>query len=265
MKIAQIAPLYEAVPPKLYGGTERIVAYLADALVEPGPRRDAVRSGGRTHAGHAGAGTRTGHPSGSGAAEVATSPRIWRCCMMCGVAPTSSTCCISTSTCCTFRSSSTAPTRTVTTLHGRLDLNDLSAAYWRWPQFPLVSISNSQRKPLRFARLAGHGAARVAAVDCIRSPTHPPGGYLAFLGRISPEKRPDRAIAIAKRAGMPLEDRRQDRQRRPRLLPRTRSSRCSADPLIEFVGEIDDAGKGAFLGNARRCCSRSTGPNRSAW
>jgi glycosyltransferase involved in cell wall biosynthesis len=93
--------------------------------------------------------------------------------------------------------------KTVTTLHGRLDLKDLPEAYARWPQYPLVSISSDQRRPLpaaNWVRTIQHGLSD----DLLRSMTEPKGDYLAFLGRISPEKRPDRAIAIARRAGVKL-------------------------------------------------------------
>jgi glycosyltransferase involved in cell wall biosynthesis len=137
--------------------------------------------------------------------------------------------------------------KTVTTLHGRLDLKDLPEVYRRWPRFPLISISNNQRKPLRFANWAGtvhHGVPS----DLYRYAPQSEG-YLAFLGRISPEKRPDRAIAIAKRVGKPLKiaakvdavDRTYFEQEIEPLLDH---------PLIQFIGEIGDGEKSAFLGGA---------------
>jgi glycosyltransferase involved in cell wall biosynthesis len=136
----------------------------------------------------------------------------------------------------------------VTTLHGRLDLKDLPGAYARWPQFPLVSISDDQRAPIPEASWIAtiqHGLAQ-SLFDFTPVPTDP---YLAFLGRISPEKRPDRAIAIAKRSGLRLKiaakvdavDRAYFHETIEPLLD---------DPLIEFVGEIGDEQKSAFLGNA---------------
>jgi len=139
--------------------------------------------------------------------------------------------------------------QTVTTLHGRLDLPDLQPFYRRFRDFPLVSISNDQRGPLPDAHWAGtvyHGL----PLELHRFVPTTDRGYLAFLGRISPEKRPDRAIEIARRAGLPLRiaakvdnaDRAYfERQIEPLL----------ADPLVEFVGEIGDADKSEFLGNAR--------------
>jgi glycosyltransferase involved in cell wall biosynthesis len=137
--------------------------------------------------------------------------------------------------------------RTVTTLHGRLDLKDLAGVYQRWPQFPLVSISDDQRRPLPFANWAATVQHGVAAELYAFSPQSQ--GYLAFLGRISPEKRPDRAIAIAKATGRPLKiaakvdaaDRTYFEEEIEPLLNH---------PLIEFIGEIGDGEKSTFLGGA---------------
>lgn len=247
MKIAQIAPLYEAVPPKLYGGTERIVAHLADALVSLGHDVTLFAAAdARTHA--------TLVPAREQAIRLDPEPLksdlAAHLAMLHDVRQRADEFDVLHFhvDLLHFPFFEYCASRTVTTLHGRLDLNDLSAAYWRWPQFPLISVSNSQRKPLRFARWLGtvqHGL----PMSLYPFTENPQGGYLAFLGRISPEKRPDRAIAIARRAGMPLKiaakvdnaDRAYFRDEIKPLL---------ADPLIEFVGEIDDAGKGAFLGNA---------------
>ena len=119
--------------------------------------------------------------------------------------------------------------------------------YRAFPEMPLVSISDAQRGRCR-RQLGRHGPSRPAA-DLIPLRRRR-GGYLAFLGRISPEKRPDRAIEIARRAGMPLQDRGQGRPRRPRLF-RDEIEPLLDDPLIEFVGEIGEAEKAAFLGGAR--------------
>ncbi len=137
--------------------------------------------------------------------------------------------------------------RTVTTLHGRLDLKDLPEVYSRWRQFPLVSISDDQRRPLPRANWAAtvHHGVRTSLFQF-----SPRGrGYLAFLGRISPEKRPDRAIAIAKRVGLPLKiaakvDRVDQAYFEDVVAP------LLDDPLIEFIGEIGDREKSEFLGGA---------------
>jgi glycosyltransferase involved in cell wall biosynthesis len=140
--------------------------------------------------------------------------------------------------------------QTVTTLHGRLDLKDLPEAYARWREYPLVSISDDQRAPLPEANWLAtipHGlAASIYTFNAV--PQEP--AYLAFLGRISPEKRPDRAIAIAKRTGLPLKiaakvDKVDEAYFREVIAP------LLGDPLVEFVGEIGDDEKSAFLGNAK--------------
>ena len=247
MKIAQIAPLYEAVPPKLYGGTERIVAYLSDALSDLGhdvtlfasaeaetratlvPVRDqAIRL--------------DPEPLKSDlAAHLAMLHEVRRRAHGFDVLHFHVDLIH-------FPMFEDIADRTVTTLHGRLDLKDLSNAYWRWPKYPLVSISDHQRKPLRFARWLGTVQHGIPASLLPFSP-RPEGQYLAFLGRISPEKGPERAIAIAKRVGIPLKlAAKVDAADRNYFAHEIRP--LLDDPLIEFIGEINDADKGAFLGNA---------------
>jgi glycosyltransferase involved in cell wall biosynthesis len=143
---------------------------------------------------------------------------------------------------------------TLTTLHGRLDLKDLPGAYRRWPQFPLVSISNHQRQPLRHVNWAAtvpHGIPS----DLYRGNFDPGagskrGGYLAFLGRISPEKRPDRAIAIARETGMRLKIAAKVDDADIAYFHNEIEPLILAEPLVEFVGEISDSDKETFLGNA---------------
>jgi glycosyltransferase involved in cell wall biosynthesis len=249
MRIAQVSPLYEAVPPRLYGGTERVVAHLTDALVALGHDVTLFASG----------------DAATAARTVAIRPQALRL----DPAPLKSDLAAHLSLLHEVRLRADEfdvlhfhtdllhfplfqdiAERTVTTLHGRLDILDLSEAYRRFPQFPLVSISAHQRLPLPQAHWIAtvhHGLHDGGPRDA--SPA-PDGGYLAFLGRISPEKRPDRAIAIAKAAGVPLRiaakvdeaDRVYfERDIRPLL----------DHPLIEFIGEIGDAQKGRFLGQAR--------------
>jgi glycosyltransferase involved in cell wall biosynthesis len=138
--------------------------------------------------------------------------------------------------------------RTVTTLHGRQDLPDLHHLYRGFPDMPLVSISNAQRAPIpdaNFIATIYHGLPREL------TPTlEPRGGYLAFLGRISPEKRVDRAIAIARAAGLPLKiaakvDRVDEAYFRAEIEP------LLQQPGIEYIGEIDERRKVKFLGQAR--------------
>jgi len=247
MKIAQIAPLYEAVPPRFYGGTERVVAHLANALVDQGHEVTLFAS----------ADTQTRAQLAPTRAQA----------LRLDPAPLKSDLASHLNMLHEVRRRADEfdvlhfhvdllhfpffedmAARTLTTLHGRLDIADLPGAYMRWKQYPLVSISRHQRKPLPFANwfaTISHG------LDETHYAFEPnPGDYLAFLGRISPEKRPDRAVEIATRAGMPLRiaakvdavDARYFAQEIRPLLD---------NPLVEFIGEIGDEDKAAFLGGAR--------------
>jgi glycosyltransferase involved in cell wall biosynthesis len=247
MKIAQIAPLYEAVPPRLYGGTERIVAHLTNALVALGHEVTLFAS--------AEAQTRaTLVPVRDQAI------RLDRCPLKSDLAAHLSMLHELHSRrhefdllhfhvdLIHFPFFEDFAARTVTTLHGRLDLKDLPEVYSRWHHYPLVSISDDQRKPLASANWLAtihHGLTE----DVYSFNETPDASYLAFLGRISPEKRPDRAISIAKRLGMRLKiaakvDAVDARYFRDEIEP------LLDDPLIEFVGEIGDGEKSDFLGNA---------------
>ena len=247
MKIAQIAPLYEAVPPALYGGTERVVAHLTDALVNLGHEVTLFAS--------ADARTR--------ATLVAVREQAIRL----DPAPLKSDVAAHLSMLHELRLRrhefdllhfhvdllhfpffEDCAAGTVTTLHGRLDLKDLPEAYSRWRAFPLVSISDDQRRPLVGANWLATIQHGLAPGVYTFNPT-PRDSYLAFLGRISPEKRPDRAIAIAKRLGMRLKiaakvDAVDATYFRDEIKP------LLADPLVEYIGEIGDGEKSAFLGNA---------------
>ncbi len=247
MRIAQIAPLVEAVPPKLYGGTERIVSYLTEEQVRQGHEVTLFASG----------------DSRTGAELVACCPRALRLdrsvrdpiphilIMVAEVRRRAQDFDILHFhlDLMHFPAFEDIAAHTITTLHGRLDLPDLPPFYRTFPRFPVVSISNAQRRPLPAANWLGtvyHGL----PLDLLRSSPAPRGDYLAFLGRISPEKRPDRAIEIARRAGLPLKiaakvdpaDRDYFERRIAPLLD---------GPLVDYVGEIGDAQKGEFLGNAR--------------
>jgi glycosyltransferase involved in cell wall biosynthesis len=246
MRIAQIAPLYEAVPPKLYGGTERIVAHLTDALVDLGHDVTLFASGdSNTRA--------TLVPMRDQAIRLDPdglhSDMASHLSMLHEVRQRSDEFDILHFhvDLLHFPLFADIAARTLTTLHGRLDLKGLSETYRRWPKFPMVSISDHQRRPLRFANWAGtvhHGM----PPSLYRFSPRAEGGYLAFLGRISPEKRPDRAIAIAKAVGLPLKiaakvdaaDRAYFRE----------IAHLLDDPLVEFIGEIGDEQKSEFLGNA---------------
>jgi glycosyltransferase involved in cell wall biosynthesis len=246
MRIAQIAPLHERVPPRLYGGTERVVSFLTEELVRHGHEVTLFASG-----------------------DSQTSARLIRCCDMA----------------LRFNPAvrDTLPyhmimldevrrridqfdvlhfhvdllhaplmqdlaDRTLTTLHGRLDLPDLAPFYAAFRDLPLASISNNQRANLGNANWVGtvyHGLPRDLLPFSVN-----PHGYLAFLGRISPEKRPDLAIEIAARSKMPLKiaakvDRADQAYWETKIRPMVAGN---AD--VEFIGEIGERDKADFLGGA---------------
>jgi glycosyltransferase involved in cell wall biosynthesis len=246
MRIAQIAPLIESVPPRLYGGTERIVAYLTDALVEQGHDVTLFASGdSQTKARLVPCSERAMRFSGNDCEPafqyICMLDEVWRRADSFDVFHFH----IDVLHFAMFRP---LAGRTVTTLHGRQDLPALRPIYRRFPEFPLVSISDSQRLPLpegHFAATVYHGL----PVDLLQPTYHPRGGYLAFLGRVSPEKRVDLAIEIAVKAGLPLKiaakvDRVDEDYFRERIVP------LLNQPGIEFIGEIDEAQKQRFLGDA---------------
>jgi glycosyltransferase involved in cell wall biosynthesis len=247
MKIAHIAPLMESCPPRLYGGTERIVSFLTEELVRQGHDVTLFASG-----------------------DSQTSARLEPCCEIAlRLDP---------------RVKDATPhhvlmldkvrsmadefdvlhfhvdvlhyplirdfvDRTVTTLHGRLDLDELRPLYSAFPDAPRVSISDNQRQPMPGVNWAGtvyHGLPR----DLLPYYPAPKDGYFAFLGRISPEKRPDRAIEIANRVGAKLKiaakiDRVDQAYWDELIKPMVESS-----PNVEYVGEINEREKADFLGNA---------------
>ena len=247
MKIAQITPLYEAVPPRLYGGTERVVAQLCEALVDLGHDVTLFAS--------ADARTR--------AHLVPVRDQAIRL----DKAPLKSDVAAHMSMLAELRDRrdqfdiihfhtdmlhftmfEDMAARTVTTLHGRLDLKDLPPVYRRWSKFPLVSISDAQRVHLPFANWVStvyHGM----EADVSSWFSAKPKGYLAFLGRMSPEKGPDRAIEIAKRLGMPLKMAAKVDAADAQYFHETIEPLLD-HPLIEYIGEIGDAQKPAFLGGA---------------
>src|SRR6266496_4072962 len=201
LKIALIAPLAEAVPPRLYGGTERVVAHLADSLVDLGhavtlfATADA-RTSARLVAVREQAIRLDPTPLKSDvAAHLALLHEVRRRADEFDVLHFHIDLLH-------FPFFEHLAARTLTTLHGRLDLADLPDVYRRWPAYPLVSISDSQRRPLPSANWIAtvHHGIPLDLFDYAAAHR----GYLAFVGRISPEKRPDRAIEVAQRAAVPL-------------------------------------------------------------
>ncbi|HKB02720.1 MAG TPA: glycosyltransferase family 4 protein, partial [Gemmataceae bacterium] len=245
MRIAQVAPLYEAVPPKYYGGTERVVSYLTEELVRQGHRVTLFASG----------------DSVTRAELVPICPQALRLDRACvdRVAPHVVM----------LEKVLQAADRFdvihfhidylhfpltrridvphVTTLHGRLDAPELRSVYDEFSDVPVVSISDAQRRPMPQANWQAtvyHGLPPGLYRHHDR-----PGDYLAFLGRVSAEKRIDRALEIARRTGL-------------RLKVAAKIDAADADyfrtvepflksPEVEFVGEIGERDKGTFLGGAR--------------
>ena len=247
MRIAQVAPLYESVPPKIYGGTERMVSYLTEELVRQKHKRHIVcerrlsnkspagtdNGAGFTVAGLADAAIHC--PSYSAYRDRAPAKRVSSTYLHFHldhihfplVRRTASVC--------------------LTTLHGRLDIPDLAPLFQEFSEMPVVSISNSQREPLSWLNWCGtvyHGLP-----EDLYDFSETPGNYLAFLGRICPEKGVDRTIEIAEKTGRKLKiaakvdpmDQKYFSDEIEPLLNR---------PFIEFIGEIGEEDKGEFLGNA---------------
>ena len=244
MRIAQISPLIESVPPKLYGGTERIVSYLTEELVRQGHEVTLFASG----------------DSETAAELVSCAPTALRLAQVTDAQPY------------TVMQLEKIRRRagdfdiahfhsdffhfplvrslgmpTVTTLHGRLDLPFYRMLLDEFPEMPLVSISDDQRRLLSAQWIATvlHGLPK----DLYSFSVAGEGGYLAFLGRISPEKRPDRAIEIARRAGVALKiaakvDKVDQTYFDETIRPLIKGSG------VEFIGEVNDSEKQAFLGGA---------------
>jgi glycosyltransferase involved in cell wall biosynthesis len=248
MKIAQIAPLAESVPPKLYGGTERIVSYLTEELVAQGHDVTLFASGDSvTNARLVGCSdvalrlnpaVRDHLPH-----QVVMLEEIRRRAHEFDVLHFHIDLMH-------FPLIRDFADRTVTTLHGRLDLPDLKPFYQAFPDIPLVSISNDQRRPMPPVNWSGtvyHGL----PVGLLPFTEKPMGNYLAFLGRISPEKRPDRAIAIAAKAGMPLKIAAKIDNADKAYWETVIEPMVKSHPNVEFIGEINEHQKAGFLGNAR--------------
>jgi glycosyltransferase involved in cell wall biosynthesis len=245
MKIAQIAPLYEAVPPQFYGGTERVVYNLTEELVKQGHEVTLFASG----------------DSNSSAKLVSNVEQALRLNSEC-IDPLAHHIVQLQEVLdrakefdiihfhidyLHFPFTENIYTPHVTTLHGRLDIPDLQYVYNKFTNQPVVSISNAQRRPLPQANFIAtiHHGLLSSLFHCGKGD----GGYLALLGRVSPEKGFLRAIEIAKKSGIKLKiaakvdriDREYFEREMKHLLDH---------PLIEFIGEINEAEKQDFLGNA---------------
>jgi glycosyltransferase involved in cell wall biosynthesis len=247
LRIAQVAPLYESVPPRLYGGTERVVAYLTDALASLGHDVTLFASGdsvskapliaGRAHALRLDPSPLKSDLASHLAMLHAVRDRAAEFDVL------------------HFHTDlvhlpifEAMAGRTVTTLHGRVDIPDLTDVYRRWPKYPLVSISNDQRNPMPWANWIAtvpHGLpSNFARVDDV-----PVGDHLVFVGRIAPEKRPDRAIEIARRAGRRLKIAAKVDAGDVRYFNEVIEPLLS-EPHVEFLGELAEPEKRRLLASA---------------
>ena len=245
MRIAQIAPLTEAVPPRLYGGTERVIHWLTEELVALGHDVTLFASGdsrtsAKLEAGWPRALRLDGAVRDANALHLAMLERVRRQAPDFDVLhfhldyyP--------------FSLFSRQPTPFLTTLHGRLDLPEHQPVFTTFSSVPVISISNSQRRPLpqaHWVRTIHHGLPEKLITPRPRQPS-----YLAFLGRIAPEKAVDRAIHIARQCGIPLKiaakvDRVDAEYYEQRIRP------LIEPPHVEYVGEINDEQKPEFLSGA---------------
>lgn len=245
-RIAQVAPLYESVPPQSYGGTERVVSYLTEELVRQGHEVTLFASG----------------DSVTRARLISPCRRSLRLDPDCRDALAHHVVMLEE----VFRRaedfdlvhfhvdylhfplSRRMQVPHLTTLHGRLDLPDLVPLYREFPEMPVVSISNSQREPLPW--LSWQGTVYHGLPEDLYSLQEEPEDYLAFLGRISPEKGVETAIEIARRAGLPIRiAAKVDRADREYFETLVRP--LLSQPHVELLGEIDQAAKQSFLGRAR--------------
>jgi glycosyltransferase involved in cell wall biosynthesis len=245
MRIAQVAPLYESVPPKYYGGTERIVSYLTEELVRQGQEVTLFASGDSETSARLVPACRRSlrldkHCEDQLVHHILMLERVFRRASEFDVIHFHVDYLH-------FPLSRRQVVTQLTTLHGRLDLPDLVPLYREFPDMPLVSISDAQREPL--PRAGWEATVYHGLPEHLYRFRSQPGSYLAFLGRISPEKRVDRAIEIARQVGLPLKiaakvDRVDQEYFKWLVQPLLR------DSLVEFVGEIGEGEKDEFLGDA---------------
>ncbi len=245
LSIAQVAPLDESVPPKYYGGTERVVSFLTEELVTMGHEVTLFASG----------------DSKTSARLIPATPESLRLRKNCDDKYAHHILMLQMIQeqlsdfdiihyhidYLHYPLSRANPVNHITTLHGRLSIPVMEKVYRAFSEMPVVSISKAQRAPLPLLNWVGnvhHGL----PVELFK-PSYAPGKYLAFLGRISPEKGVDKAIDIAIRSGIPLRIAAKiDDKDKPYYARKIR--KLMRHPLIEFVGEIDEHEKQEFLGNA---------------
>jgi glycosyltransferase involved in cell wall biosynthesis len=246
MRIAQVAPLFESVPPRLYGGTERVVSYLTDESVRQGHEVTLFASGDSiTLAELRPVCPRALRLEGKKIADPVA--HLVRMLEMVAQEARDFDIIHFHVDYLHFPVTRRLKVPTVSTLHGRLDIPDVHPLFREFDEMPLVSISDAQRKPMAWANWIAtvlHGLP-----ENLYALHEKPGKYLAFLGRICPEKRVDRAIEIAKQMDMPLKiAAKVDPADRDYF--ETRVRKLLKNPLVEYLGEIGEREKSDFLGNA---------------
>jgi glycosyltransferase involved in cell wall biosynthesis len=245
VKIAQVAPLYESVPPRAYGGTERVVSYLTEALVQMGHEVTLFASGDSVTS----ANLVSVVPRGLRLDRDKPDPLVWHTIMMDRVLKS-----VHSFDIIHFHTGvlqlalvGHCKTPALSTAHGRLDVADLKSLFSCFPDHPMVSISNSQRAPLPWLnwRATVHHGLPLGLYSLHEAPQD----YFAFVGRISPEKRADRAIEIARACGKPLRIAAKVDAADQAYFESTIEPLLD-DPLVSFEGEIGDGAKNDFIGNA---------------
>jgi glycosyltransferase involved in cell wall biosynthesis len=245
MRIAQVSPLTEAVPPKLYGGTERVISWLTEELVALGHDVTLFASGDSQTS----AKLEAMWPKALRLDGSVRDPNALHMSMIERVARRATEFDIIHFHLdyYSFSLMSRLNVPYVTTLHGRLDLPEHQPMFETFVSAPVISISNSQRRPIHKANWVGtvhHGLPKNSL-----SPLPVKPSYLAFLGRVSPEKRVDRAVRIAARCGLPLKVAAKiDRVDEDYFADEIRS--LFEAPHVEYIGEISDGQKSEFLSGA---------------
>lgn len=246
MRIAQISPLHERVPPRNYGGTERVVHYLTEELVQRGHQVTLFASGDSATS----AELQACVPNALRLAGYRGDPVVHELIQLDQVTEQ-----LERFDVLHFHSGHVhypllnhLSLAHLNTMHGPVNSEDKRVLFHRFPTIPLVSISDAQRLPLPQANWLAtvhHGL----PVHLYRAVQHPQE-YLAFIGRVSPEKRLDRAIAIATAVGLPLKVAAKIDRADQHYYDSTIEPLIVGNPLIEFIGEVDDAGKQQLLGHA---------------
>src|SRR3977135_143006 len=248
MRIAQVAPLTEAVPPRLYGGTERVVYWLTEELVALGNDVTLFASGDSSTSAKLDATwpkalRLDGSVRDPNALHMVMLERVRQKCddeefdflhFHLDYYP--------------FSLFSRQPTPFLTTLHGRLDLPEHQPVFTTFSSIPVISISNAQRRPVpqaNWVRTIHH-----VLPEKFRTPHPAKPGYLGVLGRIAPEKGVDRAIKIATRCGIPLKIAAKVDRADPEYYDEIIRPLIECHPLVEYIGEIGDAEKSDFLSGA---------------